>query len=309
MNLHACLMVGILALSALSGCLGDDELEDAGTDDRPGSSRQATGPGGDLFGWIVDSLFEPIEGAAVSVVGGEANVTTNATGYYSFPQLPRQEELFLMAEHPEYTTQPKRVLLPLEGSMRLNFTLEPRPVKVPYSDVQEFTGLLSCQAVVAYDEGHRHAATSGRDTADSGREEEDRQTIDCGFADENRADHWEFSVAPELAGAVIEVAWDANTEFSRNLRMIVETTGYGAEDAELAQVMGPSVLSGQINQHQSERFYSEGGIVRVSFEVDANVEDEETMTGVALAYQQQFDVYATLFYVTPPPATYSYFDS
>jgi hypothetical protein len=301
-RVRAVLLAALLVLGAgLAGCLAKDDLETG--DQKKAGARSQGGPTEDLFGWVHDGAFSPVPGVLFTVVGADATATSNETGFFGFPVLPRQESLIVIAEHERYVVQSKKILLPVEGSMRLNFTLDPRPEKKGYMEVIDFNGLLSCQAVVEIHEGH-FGATGGAGR-DAGGEEENATVVNCGFLDPNNQDRWEFSVGPELAGAIIEVSWEPDSGFSEHLHLVVETTGFGAEDAVLAEVKGPSVLSAQITTQQAQRFYGLGGIVRASLRVDPNINDQETGIGIAAAYQQAFTIHASLFYVEPPPAHYT----
>ncbi len=315
-----CAVAGILLLAAFAGCIDDDleEDPDTGKDAVVQEDRQSH----DLFGWVVDPSFDPIEQVNMSVIGvpdAADDTTTNETGFFSFPKLPRGEELTLIAKHEKFLTRSKQLLLPTDGSMRLNFTLEPAPDKTPWSTVLEFEGLIACQAVIEYEEAHRAtslgAATAalsgptgpaGTATASNEDEDEDRIVVDCGGMDPNNADSWEFSVGADLAGVVVEVSWEENTPYSEFFRLTLETDGHGGDNSTLAQVVGGHILSAQVNNHQAQKFYQDGGKIRATVEVDPNVADEETGTGVAFAYQQEFTIHATAFYVDSPPATYSF---
>jgi hypothetical protein len=321
------LLLGLLMLGAVfAGCLSNDTLDLENEGSNAAEKVSEWRPSGDLFGWIVDPAFEPVPQVNLTIVGvpvGTA-VSTNESGFFSFPSLPRGEDLVVIAQHGSFLTQSKRVLLPTEGSIRLNFTLEPRPVKTPWDEVLDFRGLIACQAVVEHDEGHlmtmggppggaEDLLVSGLLDRYGGDPSLWRQTqrdgehvlVDCGTLDPNNAALWEFRVAPELAGVIVEVSWESTTELASVLRLTLEIAGTGTDDMVLAQAVGPNVLMAQVNNHQAQRYFQDGGHIRAVVEVDANVHDEETGTGVAFAYQQDFHIHATAFYVDPPPATYS----
>lgn len=313
------LPIALLLLAAgLAGCVGGDGDEPEpgqGGDDASNESQAASRLGMDLFGWVVDASFDPVASVNLTVVGAPVNATSDEQGFYAFELLPRQENLVIIAQHERFETQSKRVLLPDEGSIRLNYTLEPRPTKTAYHEVLDFEGLLACQAVVVQDEGHlaqREAAHlfAGMGLAGHPMEpasaDEDRYKVDCGTADSNNADQWEFSIGRDVQGVVVEVNWEAETDLSQHFRLTLETAGHGGDDAILAQVIGPNVLLAQVNNHQANRYYGDGGIVRATVEVDPNVHDQETGVGAALAYQQDFTIHASVFYHEGPSATYSY---
>lgn len=298
----------VLIVAAFAGCLGGEELDPDQETQNGDTDQQADAPsvqGKDLFGWVVDDGFDPLASVNVTVIGAPLNTTTNEQGFYAFETLPRQENLVVIAKHQRFETQSKRVQLPNEGSILLNYTMEPKPTKTPYHEVLDFEGLLACQGVVEQDDGHLEQGAQGPRQRVSDDDEE-RHKVDCGSADENNADRWEFAVGRDVAGVVVEVTWEENTDMSSHFRLTLETDGHGGDDSILAQIVGPNVLLAQVNSLQASRYYGDGGIVIASVEVDPNVHDEETGLGAAFAYQQDFTMHASVFYHEPPPSTYSY---
>lgn len=302
----------VVLFAAVAGCIDSDELEQDPThtaDAKDKEDRRSH----DLFGWVVDPAFDPVPEVNMSVIGvpgAPADTVTNESGFFSFPKMPRGEDLTVIAKHGDFITRSKQVVLPTEGSMRLNFTMDPAPVKEPFSNVLDFEGLIACQAVLQYSDPHLTSSSEAvpllEQTSSDDDEDDDRILVDCGGMDPNNSDSWEFSVGADLAGVVVEVVWEANTEFSDVFRLILETDGHGGDNSTLAEVVGPQVLAAQVNNHQAQKYYQDGGKIRATVEVDPNVDDEETGSGVAFAYQQEFTIHATAFYVEAPPATYSF---
>ncbi len=308
----------VLMIAAFAGCVGSEDLDhdpEAGSEDENQQSDAPSIEGKDLFGWVVDDGFDSLGSVNITVIGAPVNTTTSGQGFYAFESLPRQENLVVIAKHERFETQSKQVQLPNEGSILLNFTMEPKPTKTPYHEVLDFEGLLACQLVVEHDDGHleqgenldpvAQSALAGGTREQGSDDDEDRYKVDCGTADENDADRWEFAVGRDVAGVIVEVTWEQNTDMSSHFRLTLETDGHGGDDSILAQIVGPNGLLGQVNNNQAKRYYGDGGIVVATVEVDPNVHDEETGTGAAFAYQQDFTIHASVFYHEPPPSTYS----
>ncbi len=269
------LSLAMLAAGCAEQAPSDDEAED------PGPAVDVERP--PLHGWILDPSIRPLAGVNVEVL--EANVTTvtDAGGFYGFDGLPTGETMILVATLDGYRSQSRQVTLHPDVPVRLNFTMEKLPEKVPYSEVEVFNGLLSCQFTLVVSESD--------------------QTTDCSAGDPG--DIWEFSVSPGLAGLVVEVAWDPATDASVSLEATLETLGLGDSNQLLAQAVGTSVLRLQLAEDLAAKLYPAGGQMRLTVRVLPNTDETETGVGVGLALNQEFEAFASAFYVEPPPPTYS----
>ncbi len=273
----------VTVLIILAGCAGNgDDVVDPSDD---GSAAPAIPP---LSGYVFDAAIAPLAGAKVSIPSLGLDAPTNEDGVYSFSQLPIGEVLVIVVQKDGYKPQSRSLSLDQDVAVLLNFTLDPVPVKVATHNTLTFKGIIGCSALVK---------ASGSNL---------RQTCPGGVAVDERV--WEFNVDPDLAGAVIEVVWDAQTPAADQLNLTIETVGYGQLDEILFSQEYGSILRGQISNSQASRFYTDGGLVRVSIDVGRNTADEEVDIGTAFAAQQSFDIYATLFYVAPPPPAFTIAD-
>lgn len=268
----------LLTALALAGCTDDGEPQE--TPDKEQAIEETFPP---LHGWVFDQALRPMEGVTVQLLDSNATLVTDGEGYYGFDQVKRNEPLVLVANVDGYEPNSRQVTVPADASVRLNFTMVPVPVKQASSEVLDFNGFIACQATVVASE--------------------DVQQYDCGGGQDQ--DVWTFSSGPDLAGAVIEIAWTAGNPAADSFHAIVETIGLGDFNAILAEGVGTSVLRLQIPQAVAEKYYTAGGQMRLTVSVEPNVDEEEAGTGAGAAINQEFQAFASLFYVEPPPTTYS----
>ncbi len=272
----------VALLIVLAGCStpGADTGE---TGEHNGGGGTPTFP--PLAGFVFDPAVIPIEGATISIASLGLEVTTDADGVYAFEELPTGDVLVVVVQAEGYKPASKSLSLDADVSVLLNFTLERIPIKIPTHNTLTYKGIVGCGAIV------KGAGTSYR------------QNCPGGVAVDNKV--WEFYADADLAGAVIEVVWEAQSETARHLNLTVQTVGYGDLDEILFSQEYGSILRGQISSVQAARFYSDGGLVRVTVDVGRNTADEEVDIGAGFAVQQEFEVFATLFYVAPPPADFT----
>ncbi len=267
-----------LASLLLAGCSGDAPVtDDVVSEPAPAVERPP------LHGWVLDPSIRPLAGVNVEVLEANATAITDAEGYYGFDGLPHGETMILVATLDGYRSQSRQVTLHPDVPVRLNFTMEKLPERVPYSEVDSFNGLLSCQSTVVVTESDH--------------------TMDCSAGDPG--DVWEFAVSPELAGLVLEVAWDATTDASASLEATLETLGLGDSNQLLGQAVGTSVLRIQVAEDTAAKLYPAGGQMRLTVRVLPNTDETETGVGLGLAANQEFQAFASAFYVEGPSPTYS----
>lgn len=273
------LAVAVTLVVALAGCSGGDGK---GTSPGPGNSADAEMPM--LHGYVVDPAIRPLEGVVVKVIDNEVNVTTTAEGFFGFEDLPTEQFLVVVASLAGYIPASKQVTLVPDQPVRLNFTLEPEPIKSPSVRVQSFEGFLACEASVT---------VSGSN-----------QTHDCGAGTDQR-NRWDFSVDPDLAGAVIEVFWDAKPG-GESMGARLETLELGQLNVVLGEVVGPSGLRITVPPSAAQKYYPGGGLMRLSVYAASDAHQNEAGVGQSLQVQQAFQAYTTLFYVETPQCFSSY---
>lgn len=238
-----------------------------------------------LMGFVLDPGIEPVVGASVGVHGTNATTRTDAGGGYRFAEVPFDVPLVVIVEAEGFLTASKSATVPMDASILLNFTLEPVPVRRPYHQVLPMAGFLSCQAFAAAAGGTRH--------------------LECGGFDSNNKPIHDFAVGPDTAGVVLELVWEPGTAAAESLNVTVETVNFGDQDQVLATAVGASVLRTQVSELQARRFYSSGGIMRAIVAAGVDPDEYEGSAGASVPVQQAFTLYASVFYVEPPPPTYT----
>lgn len=281
MRTAACLVTLLL----LAGCSNAKDQED-GTSTGEASGNEP------LSGFVFDAAIQPIAGANVSIPSLGVATTTNEKGRYGFAELPYDASMTVITQADGFQPTSKSLQVVQGTAMHVNFTLERVPVKTPFHDTDSFQGIINCNGV-AKAEGERHEIPCG--------------LVAQGLGVDNRV--WEFQVDPELTGLVVELFWKQDTEFARHLNLTIETMGFGDQDKVIFSEEGESVLRGQIGAFDARRFYSGGGMVRVAVDIGRNTAADEVNAGVGFAAQQTFEVFATEFYVAPPPPSFTIDDS
>jgi hypothetical protein len=278
-------LVSLLVISLLvgAGCTS----KDAEVAPEPIAPSGVEGVSGNeqVNGFIFDNAVAPLDGATIVIASMGIDATSDVDGRYAFEGLPTDQVLVFTAKADGFVPVSKSVQLIPDTVLKMNFTLEPVPVAKPYYEVLSFDGIIACSSIT--------------------RENNNVYRNDCappGTPDEKV---WEFAVAEQTAGVVIEVAWDAQSDAARHLNLTVETVGFGDLDETLIMHEGESILRGQISNSKATRFYTDGGIVRVKVDIGRNTADEEVNAGNGFAAQQGFEVFASVFYVSPPPGSYT----
>jgi hypothetical protein len=267
----------VLAL-ALAGCSGDGGNDGSDGDN---TTRTPRPDGPVLQGWVFDAAVRPLAGVSVAVLEqADAVVQTNADGHYVFDVLPTGQPLIVAASLAAYEPQTKGVTLHVDLPTRLNFTLARVPAAQPFHQVIPFAGFLSCQAAVVV----------GEDT---------EIVQECGSGDEST---FRFTADPGLAGVVVEVAWTEAQPLAASLHAAL----FIGEDAEpTTELVGGSILRLQVAEQTARDRLANGGDMSVQVRVLPNTDENEAGVGAGVALNQDFQVFASLFYVAPPDATYS----
>ncbi len=286
----------LLAALALAGCFGgDDPAPDSLDLAEDGDAIDTrTGPRPSVEGHVRDAAGGPLAGTLVEVQNENLTSTTNGTGYYSFDGLVDNQVYVLIAALDGYGRVAQQFVAIDDKVIQLDFTLEAIPEEEPFHEVLERSGLLSCQVRII----------AGGDHGGTGQEVDQGCS---GFAgeDPNAADTLAFAVAEGAVGLVIEVAWDSTQPLADFLEVTAETTGFGDLDSRLGSVIGPSPLKVEVAQDNVAKYYTEaGGGLRVIAAAHPE-DDDEAAGGAAVAFQQPFTAYVSMFFVEPNPPTYT----
>lgn len=278
------LVFATLLLAALSGCAAGKakEVPPPVTDDPYALPEGVTNI---LQGTVVGPDQAPLESALVEVISLDLNQTTNEGGEYRFENLEPRDYLVVVTKD-GYKTKTQRAIIEDGKIFELNFQLDERPALAPYSSLMLFRGFISCQ--IAY-------ATNP----------ENVQYQDCGSADPNNKAAREFDLEPGGAQAQIEAFWVAKQEGAKYLTMQVESVGFGHQDIIFGSQSGQSGLKMVISQSLMEKYYPQGGTLRVAMSAAPGVLGDQQPVDFGLAFQQDFEVYLTVFYVEPGPVDYT----
>jgi hypothetical protein len=275
-------VLAVLALT-LAGCSGGKGEDDG-----------ATPQGGDealpmLHGYIFDPAIRPLEGVSVKVLDTNSTSVTDANGYFGFDGLPVEQFLVIVASLDGFMPGSKQVTLAADAPVRLNFTLEPVPVRTPYMQVDKHDLVVECQV----------------GTAANGQND----TYACGPGASETEDYWDIAVGTDLAGAVIEVYWEPTTDAAASIGARLETLELGQLNLVLAETVGTSPLRLSVAQLSAERYYTAGGLMRLTVFAAPNADETEAGIGASVLVEQAITAYASLFYVAPPDPAYTIADA
>lgn len=278
MDRRALLAMLAVAAVALAGCSGGGKKDSASPSDDDLRDLPM------LHGYVVDPAIRPLGGVTVKVLDTNASVESDDSGYFGLDDLPTEQFLVLVASKAGFLPQSKQVTLLPDTPVRLNFTLAPEPIKAASVAVLEFEGLLGCEVATIGPTGNN--------------------SFQCNAGTENR-DRWDFSVEPDLAGAVIEVFWDPSQPAGQTMGMRLETLELGQLNVVLGEVVGGSPLHITVPQSAATKYYPQGGLMRLTMYAASDAEQNEAGTGYSIQAQQQVNAYASLFYIDPPPQGYT----
>lgn len=281
--MRALSILSLVAALVLAGCAGNkgSSTEPVPTEDETGLPEGITNV---LLGLVVGPDQAPIANATVEVLSVGMRTNTTDAGEYEFTNLEPRDYLIAVAKE-GYRTKTQRAIVEDGRVYELNFLLEEKPLDVPYSVTLPFNGFISCQFAYATNP-------------------ENVQYHDCGALDSNNKVVKEYELSPGGAQVIIEAEWDAVQSLAERLTMVVESVGFGHQDIVFGQVSGPSGLRMPIDEPVMRKYYPEGGKLRVTFSAAPNLDND--YLDVGLAFQQDYQLYASVFYIEPGPPGYSY---
>jgi hypothetical protein len=237
-----------------------------------------------LEGTVVDEAIRPLAGAEVRLLGTGVFATSDDGGHYAI-QRPtgRAEATLVTARKAGFVPLTQQAQVSGHRSARLDFVLSLDATLVPRVDVLEYRGTLRCAVGVA---------AAGQSTG-----------VDC---DPDRRDAedklppwlWDVNPTPNLAGAVVEVAWEAQSPGAAVLHAWLRAPMAGGQGGEVvAEATGPSPLRLEVPRAVAEAM-PRWNAVRLGVDL------AEGDTPGAASQDQRFDAVASLFYVDPAPAGY-----
>jgi hypothetical protein len=238
-----------------------------------------------LQGTVVDEAIRPLAGATVRFLGTDVSALTDDAGHYEIHRATaKAEDILVTASKPGFEPLTHQVQVSGHRSSKADFRLALDGDLVPHQDVLQHSGRLRCAVGLA-----GAGQTTGLDC------EADRRVDD-----QVPAWIWEINPTPNLAGAVVEVDWEATTPSTETLRAWLRAPMAGGQGGEVvAEATGKSPLRLELSPAQAQGM---GRWTAINLYVDL-AEQQGGSPGLD-ATGQGFDAFASLFYVEPPPAGY-----
>lgn len=271
-------------LVPLAGCMGggkDASIAQVAPDD----TNLAQGTTNSLQGFVLTSDLLPIPDALVSLLAAPDTRRTNEEGGFRFENLVTGDHTLVVTK--EGYREGKALATVREGFASLvNVTLDPVPRQTHHTTIP-FVGTVTCHATVG-------------DDPETGTRE------DCGGFDATGSPMKEFEIDPGTAQIQIETFWIPATAAAKNLTIKVESVGLGALDVTFAYFAGTSGMKVTIGEANLQKYFPNGGKIRVTLSSGPSARVDGVPAGVGLAFEQSFEVDATFFFGTPGPSDFSY---
>ena len=266
---------------ALAGCGGKADVTEGLPVDDDGKVLPT------VQGVVVDDAIRPLGGATVRFLFSGVNVTTDENGHYEIlrPTLAAEQTL-VTASRDGYKTRTQQVQLSGHTSATLDFRLEADPPPTARVEVFQHTGTVRCNAVTGL------PAPADRfgcepDHGDSGEDPAPPEWI------------WTMEPDVALAGAVVQIVWDATTPASTDLHAWLQVPVAGGRGGErVAEVIGTSPLRLELPE-EAARDMPRWTALWVCVEIAPG----QALVGADV--QQVYEGYASLFYVDPAPPGYT----
>lgn len=276
----------LVAVSA-SGCIGGGggDSDEARLTNDPGPTQSGEDIRNALEGWVLNAEGLGVAEATVTLINAGDATTTTAQGRYQFVNLAPGDHL-VSAQKSGFLSLTQRAFVRDGYNMILNFTLEDAPTQTPYDTLETETGQVSCYTYL-------------------GTDPETASKQDCGEVDPNNKASHVFDIAPGAAQLQIQGYWTPTTTLAQHLTMRVETVGFGHQDVVFADAVGASGVKVFVNQVNMDKFYTNGGQLRVTMYAGPSIAGDESPADVGAAIMQGFEIDLTTFFVEPGPSNYS----
>lgn len=237
-------------------------------------------------GVVVDDAVRPLAGVTVRFLFSGVNATTDADGHYEIlrPTLAAEQTL-VTASRDGYKTRTQQVQLSGHTSATLDFRLESDPPPMARVEVFQHTGTVRCTAVTPLPAPADRWGCEA-DRGDSGEHPEPPKWI------------WPLEPDVALAGAVVQVVWDATTPASTQFHAWLQAPVAGGLGGErIGEVTGTSPLRLELPE-EAARALPRWTSVWVCVEVAPG----QALVGANV--QQVYEGYASMFYVDAAPPGY-----
>jgi len=194
------LHVAVIVAMSVAGCGGRDAVPAGVPVGEDGSALP------NLEGFVVDDAIRPMQGVLVRILFSDVNATTDAEGHYAIHRPTfLAEDVLLSAAAPGYQPRTQQVQVSGHRSTRMDFRLEPDPYQSPRIEVLSQTISLGCQATLGLGP-LPGAGCNPPNPFDS-------------LLPAAQTKVWPIDTTVGLAGAVLEVYWDQQTDLSEQLHV------------------------------------------------------------------------------------------
>ncbi len=266
---------------------------------------------GGIRGVVIDETIRPVAGAKVTITASGTSTTSDDMGRFAFSNVAPGPH-FLRVEHPLHQTAQTSV--EVEAGVAT-----PAPVKVlmtrlfeadPYISNMKFDGFFECSQagllLLIYSSSNCVTDYTKRFTGPPGL----AQPLDNVT---NQQREWHADVDGGWASLVWEITWEPTSSgTSGNMGIVVSTYKPDRDGSHwFANAGGASPLRLQINateQHPTASgmeptMIPEEGMTDMSFFVSVR---QDNWPVPAVALQQDFTVFLTMFHYLPPPPGWSF---
>lgn len=273
-------------LVVLAGCANPAPVPDGVPTDDAGRPLPT------LQGVVVDEAIRPLANATVRLLGTALEARSDDAGHYELTRPTQQAEAVLVAAfRPGYLARTQQTQLSGYTSTTMNFVLSADAALIPHEEVLQRTDALACQARTVLVPGPKPTACDVEPPSQTGEAPPP-------------ANIWVVNPTPGLSGAVFELHWQARTELSRSLHVLLRgpvAGGFSGDTGEvLAEATGTSPLRLEVPEAAAR------GLPRwTALHLEVGLPDRQGPVPVSWAYDQAYDAYATLFYVDPAPPGYT----
>lgn len=282
--------LAVIVAMAVAGCGGRDAVPAGVPVDADGSALP------NLEGFVVDDAIRPMEGVLVRILFSDVNATTDAQGHYAIHQPTfLAEDVLLSAAAPGYQPRTQQVQLSGHRSTRMDFRLEPDPYQSPRIEVLSQTIGLGCQVTLAL--GPLPGARCDPPSTDS-------------LLPVPQTKVWPIDTTVGLAGAVLDIHWDPQTDLSERLHATLRgpvagccaggSDQVGSKGEVHADVTGSSPLRLELPEEAARAFPR-----WTALWLEVRLPESQGTPPLSFSLSQSVDAYATLFYVDPAPPGYT----